>query len=174
MRSVPESLYDPELIHKWVSQTRTRPESETVFVAPGTSVEQKIAEIYSELLGIEEIGIHDSFFDLGGHSLLAMQVLSRINHAFQVELEPTLLFMSHFTVAELAEAVLKEQVRQVAPQDVDAMLQKLSEAHRRGGRKPSWILNLPNLGGMVRDRSLNPSRGRTAIESCLYLFGIGR
>jgi acyl carrier protein len=127
LRSVPESLYDPELIHKWVSQTRTRPESETVFVAPGTSVEQKIAEIYSELLGIEEIGIHDSFFDLGGHSLLAMQVLSRTNYAFQVELEPTLLFMSHFTVAELAEAVLKEQVRQVAPQDVDTMLQKLSE-----------------------------------------------
>lgn len=124
---VPETLYDPELIHKWLSENRPRPGSDTALAAPRTPVESKIAEIYSELLGIEPIGLHDGFFDLGGHSLLAMQVLSRANDAFQVELDPTLLFTTNFTVGELASAVLREQVRQVDPQDIAVMLKKLSE-----------------------------------------------
>jgi acyl carrier protein len=124
---VPETLYDPELIHKWLSENRARPGSDTALAAPRTPVESKIAEIYSELLGIGLIGLHDGFFDLGGHSLLAMQVLSRASDAFQVELDPTLLFTTNFTVGELANAVLREQVRQVDPQDIAVMLKKLSE-----------------------------------------------
>ena len=127
LSSIPAALYDSELIHKWISDARPRPDSDNPFTAPHTPVEKKIAEIYSEFLGIEEIGIHDSFFDLGGHSLLAMQVLSRVNKAFQIELEPTILFTSNCTVAELAGGVLKEQVRRADPLDVATLLQKLSE-----------------------------------------------
>jgi FkbH-like protein len=127
LSSIPAALYEPELIHKWISDARPRPYSDNPFAAPHTPVEKKIAEIYSEFLGIEEIGIHDSFFDLGGHSLLAMQVLSRVNKAFQIELDPVILFTSDFTVTALADAVLKEQVRQADPLDVATLLQKLSE-----------------------------------------------
>ena len=48
------------------------------FVAPSTPVEQQLAAIWSEVLGIEKIGIHDNFFDLGGHSLLIIQVQNRL------------------------------------------------------------------------------------------------
>jgi len=127
LSSIPDALYDPELIHARLSQTRAHPEMDNALAPPRTHVETKLAEIYSDLLGIPEIGIDDSFFALGGHSLLALQVLSRANDAFRVELDPTILFTSNCTVAELADAVLKEQVRQADPLDMATLLQKLSE-----------------------------------------------
>ncbi|HXU46443.1 MAG TPA: amino acid adenylation domain-containing protein, partial [Thermoanaerobaculia bacterium] len=56
------------------------------FVAPREEVERRIAAIWSQVLGIEQVGVEDSFFDLGGHSLLAMQVVSRIRDAFLLDL----------------------------------------------------------------------------------------
>jgi len=53
---------------------------------PRTEVERRIASIWSEILGIEQVGIYDNFFELGGHSLLATQVASRLRDAFSVEL----------------------------------------------------------------------------------------
>jgi ubiquinone/menaquinone biosynthesis C-methylase UbiE/acyl carrier protein len=69
-----------------------RPELRESFVAPRSAVEEVIAGMWSELLGIEQIGVHDNFFDLGGHSLLATQVISRIREAFGVELPLRCLF----------------------------------------------------------------------------------
>ncbi|MCU6502639.1 phosphopantetheine-binding protein, partial [Rugamonas sp. A1-17] len=50
-------------------------------VAPEGEVEQAIAAIWAELLGVERIGRHDNFFELGGHSLLAVRVLDRMRRA---------------------------------------------------------------------------------------------
>src|SRR5690606_11151449 len=52
------------------------------FVAPGTSTEYALAEIFAEVLGSERIGMSDSFFDLGGNSLVATRVVARINAEF--------------------------------------------------------------------------------------------
>lgn len=64
---------------------------------PKTSLEKKLAHIWSDELGIDQIGLHDHFFELGGHSLAAARVISKINHHFKKELslqdfyqEPTL------------------------------------------------------------------------------------
>ena len=57
----------------------------TEFMAPQTETEKVLAEIWSEVLGIKQVGIHDNFFDLGGHSLMATQVVSRIQKAFDIE-----------------------------------------------------------------------------------------
>jgi acyl carrier protein len=46
---------------------------------PTTNAEQHLAEIWSELLGIDQIDIHDDFFDLGGHSLLATRIITRVH-----------------------------------------------------------------------------------------------
>jgi acyl carrier protein len=68
-------------------------------------VEQAIAELWQQLLGVEQVGIHDNFFtDLGGHSLLATQVISRLRNIFQVELSQQHFFETS-TVAELALAI---------------------------------------------------------------------
>ncbi|HEY9669184.1 MAG TPA: amino acid adenylation domain-containing protein, partial [Coleofasciculaceae cyanobacterium] len=79
-------------------------ELEETFVAPRTPVEEKLADIWTNVLGLEHVGIHNSFFDLGGHSLVAMQVMSRLRQAFGVELPLRSLFETP-TVAELAEQI---------------------------------------------------------------------
>ena len=57
-----------------------------------TETEFKIAQIWNQVLGIEEIGLHDNFFDLGGHSLHATQVISKIRAEFDIELALRVLF----------------------------------------------------------------------------------
>jgi amino acid adenylation domain-containing protein len=81
-----------------------RPELEQSFVAPRTVTEELLTGIWVEVLGLENIGINDSFFDLGGNSLTSIQVISRILDTFQVELPMRLLF-EDLTVAQLATKV---------------------------------------------------------------------
>jgi amino acid adenylation domain-containing protein len=71
---------------------RARPELEEGFVAPRNTIEEKLAVIWADVLGLERVGVHDSFFELGGHSLLATQVISRVRDAFQLELPLKQLF----------------------------------------------------------------------------------
>jgi amino acid adenylation domain-containing protein len=70
----------------------TGPEREITFVAPRTAAEEVVAGVWSNVLGVEQIGVHDSFFTLGGHSLLAVQLTLRLRKAFQVELPVRSLF----------------------------------------------------------------------------------
>jgi amino acid adenylation domain-containing protein len=74
------------------------------YVAPRTPAERAIAGVWSELLHVSQVGVHDNFFSLGGHSLLATQVISRIREAFHVDLALRAIFESP-TVAGIAERV---------------------------------------------------------------------
>jgi natural product biosynthesis luciferase-like monooxygenase protein/amino acid adenylation domain-containing protein len=76
-------------------------EVETSFVAPRSHVEHKLAEFWSEVLGLQSIGVEDNFFTLGGHSLRATQVISRVRSFFKVEI-PIRAFFDAPTVAALA------------------------------------------------------------------------
>jgi len=82
-----------------------RPERKGPFVAPRNPVEERLAGMWAEVLGLERVGIHDNFFELGGHSLLATQVISRLRAAFRVELPVRRLFDEGATVAGLAELI---------------------------------------------------------------------
>ena len=81
-----------------------RPETGEALVAPRNPTEARLAEIWSELLGIERIGVDDDFFELGGHSLLATQAVSRVRESFGVEL-PLRTFFEAPTVAAVAGEV---------------------------------------------------------------------
>ena len=74
------------------------------FAAPHTETEKAIAEIWSKLMKLERIGIHDDFFDFGGHSLMAMKMVSQIEERFGVSL-PLADFLEEPTIAGLAKKV---------------------------------------------------------------------
>jgi amino acid adenylation domain-containing protein len=81
-----------------------RPELAIPFVAPRTSIEEKLVRIWSEVLSLDQVGIHDNFLELGGHSLLAMQIIAKINDAFQVDVSVR-RFSEASTVEGLAELI---------------------------------------------------------------------
>jgi amino acid adenylation domain-containing protein/thioester reductase-like protein len=74
------------------------------FVAPRNAVEETVAGIWREALGLERVSVDANFFDLGGHSLLVMRVISRLREAFHVEAPARLLFEAP-TVAGVAQAI---------------------------------------------------------------------
>jgi len=80
--------------------------SEQGMVAARTEVEQKLAEMWGEVLKVGEVGVDQNFFELGGHSLLVLQVMVRIRREFNVELGVRTMFEEP-TIAELAIEVEK-------------------------------------------------------------------
>lgn len=81
-----------------------RPELDKVFVAPRNAAEEMLAGIWAEVLKLDHIGVHDDFFEIGGHSLLGTRVISRVNHAFGINVPLRTLFEAP-TIASFAEAV---------------------------------------------------------------------
>jgi len=115
---------------------------EDAFVAPRNSVEELLAGIWAEMLGLPRVGIHDNFFRLGGDSILSVRVIARAREA-GLPLDPYQIFERQ-TIAELAAAVPLEEDRNnmeelmaglgELPQDeVDALLAQLEEGLEEEG-----------------------------------------
>jgi NAD(P)-dependent dehydrogenase (short-subunit alcohol dehydrogenase family)/acyl carrier protein len=86
------------------SASHSRPQLSVAYVAPGNRTEESLAALWSEMLGIESVGVNDNFLELGGHSLLATQMISRIRDTFQVEISVKTFFEAP-TVAEIAQLI---------------------------------------------------------------------
>jgi acyl carrier protein len=102
----------------------SRPDLDTPFVEPGTPVEKELAQIWAEVLSLEQVGIHDSFNELGGHSLLATQIILQVIKAFQVELPVQSLFEAQ-TVAEMAVIITRNQAGRVEGEEFSRLLTDL-------------------------------------------------
>src|SRR4030095_8675760 len=74
------------------------------FVAPRPALERGVCEAFEKVLGLEQVGIHDNFFDLGGHSLLAIRVMARVNEELGTEM-PVARLYEGLTAAFLATLV---------------------------------------------------------------------
>ncbi|MCY1208081.1 Polyketide synthase PksM [compost metagenome] len=81
-----------------------RPVLPTPFVAPEGDLEEGLAELWTEALGIAPVGANDNLFELGGDSLLAIRLLSKVRKAYGVDLAPAAFFKAP-TVAEMAALV---------------------------------------------------------------------
>ena len=105
---------------------QNRPEQESSFVAPRTPVEELLAQIWSEVLILEQVGIHDNFFELGGHSLSLTQVASRIQRDFLVLLPLRILFDAP-TIADQSAAIVTAQLTQEDALDVQRIMNELKQ-----------------------------------------------
>jgi len=118
-------LQDAQDIQKKVqTQKRVRPELETVFVPPRTPIERRLTAIWKELLSLDDIGVHDNFFDLGGHSLLATQLISHVREDFQIEVPLAVVFDTPPTVESMAALLEQYQIEQA---DADLLAELLQE-----------------------------------------------
>jgi len=125
--SIARDLSDPEQVQEHISaRTRTRPDIGSPYAAPRTPGEQTIAAIFGKVLGIDRVGVDDSFFQIGGHSLLAMQVLFKIREAFNVEMSARDLYDGAFTVAQLAAKVMRLRLRTADSARIGEVLDKLN------------------------------------------------
>ncbi|HWS86517.1 MAG TPA: beta-ketoacyl synthase N-terminal-like domain-containing protein [Pyrinomonadaceae bacterium] len=94
------------------------------YVAPRNNLEQALAEVWQDLLGIEQVGVEDNFFELGGHSLLATQVVARIQDIFGAQVSLDLIF-ERPTVAEQAvavEEILLADLDELSEEEAEALL----------------------------------------------------
>jgi acyl transferase domain-containing protein len=111
-----------------------RPQLRTEFVAARTDTELAVAEVWQAYLGIEQVGVHDPFFDLGGNSLVGMAMVRAVETALGVRIAPAVLF-EHPTVAEFAAALDRPD------ENVEDLLSTSSDRGQRrrrartGGRK---------------------------------------
>jgi FkbH-like protein len=103
------------------SLKRTRPTLEIAFAPPQTAVETELAQVWTQVLRIEPIGIQDNFFALGGHSLHVTQVISQIRQRYGVEL-PIPSFFETPTIAGLAQAITQYQVVDEEAGRIDELL----------------------------------------------------
>ncbi|MBV9789517.1 MAG: amino acid adenylation domain-containing protein, partial [Chloroflexi bacterium] len=90
----------------------SRSEHEPTFVGPRTTTEELIARVWSSVLDVQPIGIHDNFFTLGGHSLLATQVISRLRQLLNLDLPLRLLFEAP-TIAAFADRLANQQASEL-------------------------------------------------------------
>jgi amino acid adenylation domain-containing protein len=104
-----------------------RPKLEDRFVAPRTSLERLIAEIWQDLLGMDRVGRYDNFFDLGGHSLLSMQVVARLEKKLGLRVNPGELIFQ--TLAQLASSC-EVQMDSVRRSESMTVAQKLRNAFK--------------------------------------------
>jgi acyl carrier protein len=110
------------------------------FVAPRTPVEEILADLWAELLGVDQVGVEDNFFELGGHSLLATQLITRLRAVFRIELPlgiifeaPTVSGLATFMIAHESKPGLMEKTALILKQ-IDGMSETEVSAKLQGGR----------------------------------------
>ena len=119
----------------------TRPRSTASFEPPSSTLESQLVGIWSEVLGIERIGVNDSFFDLGGHSLRMAQVHARLRELLQRDV-PLLVLFQYPTISALARYLQG---------DANQESQKLLRSQERGRRqKEALSLQRQRAQGRVK------------------------
>jgi acyl transferase domain-containing protein/thioesterase domain-containing protein len=123
-----------------------RPDLGTSFVGPRTDLERDLCDMWTQLLGVTDIGVHDDFFELGGQSLVAVRLFSRIRKHYRVDLPLSTLFEAP-TVAQCATVIADEAgivqrplTSEVAPASAaaDATAEVVEPTDRGAARASRW------------------------------------
>ena len=112
------------------------------YVAPRTHVEEQLAQIWANLLGLKIVGVQDNFFNIGGHSLLLTRLVSEIRHLFEIEISIRTLF-GHPMLADMAlliEEAIKKNQNADQQQTDDEVVVTIKPQIRSGGEDDSTII----------------------------------
>ncbi|MFU8778788.1 MAG: thioesterase domain-containing protein, partial [Roseovarius sp.] len=137
-----------------------RPDLDSDFVAPEGEIETRLAGFWSDLLGLEQVGAADSFFDLGGHSLIAVRLFGMIRKAYRVDLPISILFEAptiRACAALIAAQIGPQEARQDAPtpSEPQRRFTHLVPMHRgEGGPKTPFFLVAGMFGNVLNLRHL--------------------
>ncbi|MBW4630835.1 MAG: amino acid adenylation domain-containing protein [Iphinoe sp. HA4291-MV1] len=130
------------------------------FVAPSTPIEEMLALIWVDILGVEKVGIHDNFFTLGGHSLLATRVISQVRQVFEVELPLRRLFEEP-TIAGIAKDIEKATIAGLGLETQPIKrISRSQELPLSFAQQRLWFIN-----------QLQPGNSAYNISSAMRLFG---
>ena len=112
------SSLDLDLLTRQTTQTNqprkggetkfARPDLDNEYVEPGDEVERTLVAYWEDLLGVDRIGVKDSFFDLGGHSLIAVRLFAQVRKAYQVDYPISVLFEA--PTVEAFASMIKAQI----------------------------------------------------------------
>ena len=120
-------------------------EKHSASTTPEAEIEEVLTVLWQEALGVEHIGVHESFIELGGHSLMAIKLVARIRERFQIDM-PLQQFFRNDTIARLAAAIREALYGDQDAEELDRILaeieglsedevnEKLAEAEQRSGR----------------------------------------
>lgn len=130
------TLNSPEEILKVVEaqKHRDRPVLKEAFVPPTNDFEVELAKIWSEVLGLDQVGIHDNFFELGGRSLLMVQVHTKLQEQFDVSISPVDLFKYptiHALATQLRQGQGNEEQLNLTALNADERAQRKREARNK-------------------------------------------
>ena len=117
-------LFRFRLLYSPPRAEHTRAQSEESYVAPRTPVEEQVATVWAEVLGLDRVGAEDDFFSLGGHSLLATQIVARLSRDFGLDLGLH-AFFEEPTVSGVSVAITREQIRQGDPERMTRLLTRV-------------------------------------------------
>jgi len=106
-----------------------RPDIDTGLVLPRSPLEATLAEIWKDVLKIDQVGVHDNFFELGGDSMHSIRVLSRLHNTFEVKLPSSVIFAAP-TIAELAVAIAQSQIEASQTGETTDLLEELERFTR--------------------------------------------
>ncbi len=150
-----------------------RPALETDFVKPSNDIERNLAGFWQTLLGVDQVGVQDDFFDLGGHSLIAVRLFAMVKKSYRIEFPISVLFEA--PTIEKCAALIAEQIGGATDttdtDGLDAAPKKTTPAKKRfqhlvpmhqgeGGKKTPFflvagmfgnVLNLRHLANLVGD-----------------------
>lgn len=104
--------------------SHARPKLDAAFAPPTTTMEKELSRIWSEVLVLDRIGIHDNFFDLGGDSLLAIKVAARALKELKMEIPLKMLFNAA-TIAQLAKEIAERDAGKISDGELITLLDRI-------------------------------------------------
>jgi len=121
-----------------------RPELEAVYQPPETEVDQTIADIWQKVLQLENVGIHDNFFEIGGHSLLLVQVHSKLLEVLQTDLSILDLF-KYPTINSLGNYFNQVKKKQPSDDMIIDVTEKIADGKAQQRKRLQKIKSIENI-----------------------------